>query len=196
MLCEAFAEHTVCWNVEVNSIDANFVKGSDPWSWIYLLAVVFSLSSCTLLAGAVRETRDVLRQMDLSLIFGICNVLIIFLFCLGNKTQPNHPLWLYCRFKTDVLINCFQSPGWVKSRQDNYGGGILELGNSKERKESMYMWVTYMSVRGCKCPLLSLIVCVSSAWANEFLWLKKSPSTACLCMFSCPWGNDLIHSGS
>lgn len=30
MLCEAFAEHTVCWSVEVNSVDANFVKGSDP----------------------------------------------------------------------------------------------------------------------------------------------------------------------
>lgn len=46
------------------------------------------------------------------------------------------------------LINCFQSAGWVKSSQGNYGGGILELRSSKERKEAMYMCDTYVSVRG------------------------------------------------
>lgn len=72
-----------------------------------LLAVVFSLSSCILIASTGREASDMLYQMDRSLIFGICKVLIILLFCLANKPQPDHSLQLYCRFKTDVSDRLF-----------------------------------------------------------------------------------------
>lgn len=51
-------------------------------------------------------------------------------------------------------------------------------------KKRVRVHVRYLHVcaRGCKCPLLPLTVCISSAWASEFLWLKKSSSTACLCV--------------
>lgn len=41
-------------------------------------------------------------------------------------------------------------------------------------------------VGGCKCPLLSLWLHVSSAWVNEFLWLEMPLSAARLCVCSCP----------
>lgn len=58
------------------------------------------------------------------------------------------------------LINCFQSAGWVKSSQGNFGGGIRELGSPKKRKESMYLWDTYMSVQG-------------DVSAHSYLWLYE-----------------------
>lgn len=45
------------------------------------------------------------------------------------------------------LINCFQSAGWVKSSQGNFGGG-------------MYLWNTYMSVQG-------------DVSAHSYLWLYE-----------------------
>lgn len=89
-----------------------------------------------------------LYQMDLSSIFGLCNALIILYSCLGNKSQPDHPSDFTLGSRQMFLINCFQSAGWVKSSQWNYGGGILELGSPKERKESVYMWDTYTLMRG------------------------------------------------
>lgn len=74
-----------------------------------LLAVVFSLSSCMLLASAGKETRDVPCWIDLSLIFGICNVLIILLSCLENKAQPNPFSDFTVGSRAMFLINCFQS---------------------------------------------------------------------------------------
>lgn len=93
----------------VNNVDANIAKGSVPWlnDHGFTVGFVFLFFSCIVAASAGRESRGVLYQMDLSPIFGICDVLIILLFYLGNKAQPNHPLWLYIKFKRDVSDKLF-----------------------------------------------------------------------------------------
>lgn len=98
-----------CWSKYCVGVGANIAKGSVPWlnDRGFAAGFVFLFFSCVVTASTRRETRSVLDQMYLSPIFGLCNALIIFLYCLANKSQSNHPLWLYIRFEADVSDKLF-----------------------------------------------------------------------------------------
>lgn len=154
-VCVVLGSCWVCWSVGVNSVGANIAKGSVPWlnDFGFTVGFFFLFFSCIVTASTGRETRGVLYQMDLSPIFGLWNALINYSF---SSLETNHKLTTLSDFtlgsRQMFLINCFQSAVWVKSRQDNYGEGILEW----RRQESMYMWDTYMSVQGgANAPLTS-----------------------------------------